>query len=147
MLAGGESRRFGGDKAAASIGGVSLLERAAGTLARVFRDVVIVSAIERPTTAWPRVPDLRAGCGPLGGIEAALVHANEPPRPSRLQPGLDDCLDDALLEAVAADPADRAFSTRALSAAIDTYAERMGFELDGGRLADLVTSRARARAA
>jgi molybdopterin-guanine dinucleotide biosynthesis protein A len=75
VLAGGESRRFGADKAAASIGGVTLLERAAGTLAGVFRDVVIVSAHERPTTPWPRVPDLRTGCGPAGGIEAALLHA------------------------------------------------------------------------
>jgi molybdopterin-guanine dinucleotide biosynthesis protein A len=77
VLAGGESQRFGADKAAASLGGATLLERAAGTLARVFRDVVIVSPHERPTARWPRIADLRSGCGPLAGIEAALVHARQ----------------------------------------------------------------------
>lgn len=74
VLAGGESRRYGRDKAAEPIAGVRLVERAATTLAEVCDDVVIVSSRSREAR-WPTVPDLRAGCGPLGGIESALAHA------------------------------------------------------------------------
>jgi molybdopterin-guanine dinucleotide biosynthesis protein A len=77
VLAGGESRRFGSDKAAERIGGTTLAARAAGTLARVFKDVVIVSSREPTTAEWPHVPDAREGCGPLAGIEAALLRARE----------------------------------------------------------------------
>ena len=75
MLAGGESRRYGRDKAAEVVGGSSLLARAAGTLAEVLPRVVVVSSRAPPTRAWPHVPDLRPGRGPLAGIEAALTHA------------------------------------------------------------------------
>ncbi|MGE0159045.1 MAG: molybdenum cofactor guanylyltransferase [Gemmatimonadales bacterium] len=78
MLAGGESRRFGSDKTSALLDGETLLGRAAGTLARVFADVVVVSSAgARSTDRWPRVPDLHPGLGPLAGIEAALVHARD----------------------------------------------------------------------
>lgn len=77
VLAGGESRRFGSDKAAQCIAGKPLAVRAAETLARVFPDVVIVSSRAPVTDAWPHVPDRRAGQGPLAGIEAALRCAAE----------------------------------------------------------------------
>lgn len=77
VLAGGESRRFGSDKAAEHIAGKPLVVRAAETLARVFADVVIVSSREPVTDAWPHVPDRRTGQGPLAGIEAALLCASE----------------------------------------------------------------------
>jgi molybdopterin-guanine dinucleotide biosynthesis protein A len=75
VLAGGESRRFGSDKALALIEGIPLVERAAATLARAFPEVVIVSSRAPTTTAWRHVADERAGQGPLAGIEAALRHA------------------------------------------------------------------------
>jgi molybdopterin-guanine dinucleotide biosynthesis protein A len=76
VLAGGRSRRFGSDKAVESVGGATLLDRAADTLTEVFGEVVIVSA--RPVETDRRVvPDARDPCGPLGGIEAALAHAVE----------------------------------------------------------------------
>lgn len=75
VLAGGESRRFGSDKATALIGGVPLVERAARTLARVFPEVVIVSSRDPAATAWRHVRDERVGKGPLAGIEAALRYA------------------------------------------------------------------------
>jgi molybdopterin-guanine dinucleotide biosynthesis protein A len=77
VLAGGESRRFGRDKAATLLAGLSLVERAATTLSRVFDDVVIVSSREPVTTAWPQVPDRHPGLGPLAGVEAALLAARE----------------------------------------------------------------------
>lgn len=75
MLAGGESRRYGRDKAAEVVGGASLLARAAGTLAEVLPHVVVVSSSIPAGPEWVYVPDLRPGKGPLAAIEAALVHA------------------------------------------------------------------------
>lgn len=75
VLAGGDSRRFGRDKAAEVIGGKPLAVRAAATLATVFEQVVIVSSREPVAPGWRHVPDLRSGLGPLAGIEAALTHA------------------------------------------------------------------------
>jgi molybdopterin-guanine dinucleotide biosynthesis protein A len=77
VLAGGESRRLGRDKAAIRIAGKTLVERAAETLGRVFDEVVIVSSREPTTAAWPHVPDRRTGLGPLAGLEAALLCARE----------------------------------------------------------------------
>jgi len=81
VLAGGESRRFGADKASAQVAGKTLVERAAETLAEVFSDVVVVSSRELSPTRWPRVPDGRVGCGPLAGIEAALMRAEATGQP------------------------------------------------------------------
>lgn len=76
VLAGGTSRRFGRDKAAQVVGGVTLVDRAARTLAEVFAEVVVVSS-RGAASDWPGIPDLRPPCGPLGGIEAALQRAEE----------------------------------------------------------------------
>jgi hypothetical protein len=71
--------------------------------------------------------------------EAALTSpGGAPPAPSRLHPGLDESLDAPLLEAVAFDPADRAFSTRALTHAIDRYTEELDVVLDPAELAAAV---------
>jgi molybdopterin-guanine dinucleotide biosynthesis protein A len=75
VLAGGESRRFGSDKAAELLAGKPLVVRAAETLARVFADVIVVSSREPVTRAWQHVPDTRESKGPLAGIEAALACA------------------------------------------------------------------------
>lgn len=77
VLAGGESRRFGSDKAAALLDGRTLVDRAAETLARVFAEVIVVSSRAPVSSIWPHVPDRRAGKGPLAGIEAALRFASD----------------------------------------------------------------------
>lgn len=69
VLAGGESRRFGGAKTEARIRGQTLVERAVRTLAPVCDEVVV----GRP----PDLPDLRPDRGPLGGLEAALTRARD----------------------------------------------------------------------
>ena len=69
VLAGGESRRFGGAKTEARIRGRTLVERAVRTLAPVCDGVVV----GRP----PDLPDLRPDRGPLGGLEAALTRARD----------------------------------------------------------------------
>jgi molybdopterin-guanine dinucleotide biosynthesis protein A len=81
VLAGGESRRFGKDKASALLAGKTLVVRAAETLGRVFDEVVIVSSRDLAATSWEQVPDERPGLGPLAGIEAALLRARAMGRP------------------------------------------------------------------
>ena len=69
VLAGGESRRFGSDKALALLDGRPLIEHAIAALA-AQSDAVIVCGREGG------VPDRPApGLGPLGGINAALHEA------------------------------------------------------------------------
>jgi molybdopterin-guanine dinucleotide biosynthesis protein A len=78
VLAGGASRRLGRDKAAVTVGGVSMIERAVGTLAAVCDEVVVVSArADTPVGGWRIVPDLRKSVGPLGGLETSLAWADE----------------------------------------------------------------------
>ncbi|MEI9849843.1 MAG: molybdenum cofactor guanylyltransferase [Sphingomonas sp.] len=68
VLAGGQSRRFGSDKALALLDGRSLIEHAIAALAAQV-DAVIVCG--REWGDW--VPDRpEPGLGPLGGINAAL---------------------------------------------------------------------------
>ena len=70
VLAGGQSRRFGSDKALAEIAGRTLLDRAVATLARQVDTVVVAGrsdVADRP----------RAGMGPLGGLNGAMHHAAE----------------------------------------------------------------------
>ena len=73
ILAGGQSSRFGSDKAAAMLAGESLLDHALAAL-RPHCDALIVVGGERAGVAaiadWPR-----PGMGPLGGIAGALGHA------------------------------------------------------------------------
>lgn len=71
VLAGGQSRRFGSDKAAALLDGRTLMEHAIAAL-RPQVDAIIVAGRTGYATApdWPR-----PGMGPLGGIAGALIHA------------------------------------------------------------------------
>lgn len=72
VLAGGQSSRFGSDKALAVLDGQTLLTRAVATLAQWCGTVVVVGRSEAPA---PTIPDWpRAQMGPLGGIAAALRH-------------------------------------------------------------------------
>ena len=73
VLAGGQSRRFGSDKALAELGGSTLLDRAVAALARQCDAVVVAGRHDgagQGLADWPR-----AGLGPLGGLAAALHHA------------------------------------------------------------------------
>lgn len=79
VLAGGASRRMGFDKRALRLDGRSLVERAADLLGAVCDEVAISL---QPGATWKTgalrvLHDRRAGCGPLAGLEAALVAAAE----------------------------------------------------------------------
>ncbi len=71
VLAGGQSIRFGSPKHQLTLSnGVTFLESVAGRLEQVCREVVVVGSAE---SDFRRIPDLRRGYGPLGGIEALLA--------------------------------------------------------------------------
>ncbi|MFN7176632.1 MAG: molybdenum cofactor guanylyltransferase [Thermaurantiacus sp.] len=74
MLAGGRSRRFGADKALHEVDGKPLIGHVAAALAPQV-ELLMVSGRE-----WGGLPVLDdmpgPGLGPLGGLAAALCHAN-----------------------------------------------------------------------
>lgn len=75
ILAGGQARRFGSDKAQALYAGERLIDRVAAALAAQCESVVVCGREEPGFTCIPDWPE--AGLGPLGGLAAALRHASE----------------------------------------------------------------------
>ena len=74
VLAGGRSRRMGRDKALVTVGGMPMISILIDRLARLTQPVVVVADRTDRYSSLP-VPvlgDLHPGCGPLGGIHAAL---------------------------------------------------------------------------
>ncbi len=76
VLAGGKSSRMGSDKALVPLSGKPLIEHAVAKLRRICIEVAILSANPQLSEYAPLVPDLHPGCGPIGGIEAALAHSS-----------------------------------------------------------------------
>jgi len=69
ILAGGQARRFGGrDKGALLVEGRSIRERQLAALATLTSDVLIVGGRDG-------IPDRVPGCGPLGGLQTALLES------------------------------------------------------------------------
>ena len=77
ILAGGRARRFGGiDKSSLVVDGQTILDRQMAMLQTVdvIREIMIVGATASHRSAR-RIVDRVSGCGPLGGIHAALTAA------------------------------------------------------------------------
>ena len=72
VLAGGKSTRMGQDKASVTLNGLTLLQHALAALREVCSDVAILGKQELYGTLGPVYEDILPGCGPLGGIHAAL---------------------------------------------------------------------------
>ena len=77
ILAGGKASRFGGrDKSALLVDGRTILERQIAELRSAAADVMVIGGqrenIRRSDAVTDRVP----GCGPLGGLHAALAAAH-----------------------------------------------------------------------
>lgn len=73
VLAGGQARRFGSDKALAILHGSSLIERVVASLAAQTETVVICG---RRYGDYPMLEDIPTpSLGPLGGLAAALAFA------------------------------------------------------------------------
>jgi molybdopterin-guanine dinucleotide biosynthesis protein A len=72
VLAGGKSTRMGQDKASVTLNGLTLLQHALAALREVCSDVAILGKQELYGALGPVYEDIFPGCGPLGGIHAAL---------------------------------------------------------------------------
>jgi molybdenum cofactor guanylyltransferase len=73
VLAGGKSTRMGRDKAVLSLNGRTLLETALAAVHPVVNEVFILGPPEPYRAYAPVIADIFPGCGPLGGIHAALA--------------------------------------------------------------------------
>lgn len=83
IMAGGEAARFGGwPKGLATIGGERILDRLARVLTTALGAPPLLVANAPEAATWRpdlrTVPDLRPGCGSLGGIYTAVVEAPAP---------------------------------------------------------------------
>ena len=76
VLAGGKSSRMGRDKALLELAGKPLVLHAVTRLQRVCAEVHILSSRPELEVFAPLVRDLHEGCGPIGGLEAALEHSH-----------------------------------------------------------------------
>lgn len=73
ILCGGESRRMGTDKAELMIGGKTILRRLTENLEPLGDLWLSVrSETDYPVSPLPKVADRFQGCGPMGGLDAAL---------------------------------------------------------------------------
>jgi molybdopterin-guanine dinucleotide biosynthesis protein A len=79
-LAGGQSRRFAGDKRLLEIGGVRLLDHQIGLLQKSGAERVALVGDHIPNASDLGISilaDARPGCGPLGGLITALEECRQ----------------------------------------------------------------------
>ncbi len=72
VLAGGKSSRMGRDKALLELAGKQLVAHAVTKMRRVCSEVHIVGGRPELAAFAPLIRDLHEGCGPMGGLEAAM---------------------------------------------------------------------------
>ena len=82
ILAGGKNQRFGRNKALATIGGISLIERIVERLKPQTSQVLVVTSREQPdlpaTCDAEILADIYPDKGPLGGIYTGLLASQSP---------------------------------------------------------------------
>lgn len=80
ILAGGNSRRMGRDKARLELGAFTLLERVLAAAVPLDIPCILIANDSEPLAHLKRpiYPDLRPGSGPLGGLLTALTAAPSP---------------------------------------------------------------------
>lgn len=74
ILAGGQSRRFGSNKALAQLNGRPLIEISAEVMAAIFPERLLITndPAAYEFLGWPMAGDIFTDAGPLAGIHAAL---------------------------------------------------------------------------
>lgn len=75
ILAGGESRRMGTNKALLKLGDRSMFEYVLSTVSRLQLDEIFAVGDQRQALSVTIVPDRRHKSGPVAGLEAALQYA------------------------------------------------------------------------
>jgi molybdopterin-guanine dinucleotide biosynthesis protein A len=80
ILAGGESRRMGSNKALLELCGEPLVRRQARLAAQVAGEVLVSAndPASGDTLGLPILPDLYPGCGPIAGIHSAMRYSKRP---------------------------------------------------------------------
>ncbi len=78
ILAGGDSRRMGQDKAALVLDGQTLLDRAIATMQQIFPKLIVSVRQPRGGVEQRQVCDEVTASGPLAGLAAALAQADTP---------------------------------------------------------------------
>ncbi|MFA6013958.1 MAG: molybdenum cofactor guanylyltransferase [Gallionellaceae bacterium] len=78
ILAGGESRRMGRDKANLVLDGQTLLQSVAAKMSPLFAEVIVSVRQPRPEIALAQVCDDAAYVGPLAGLAAGLERMHTP---------------------------------------------------------------------
>lgn len=78
ILAGGDSRRMGQDKATLVLDGKTLLEGVVATMQTVFPKVIVSVRQLRAGLDVPQVCDEQPASGPLAGLSAGLAQADTP---------------------------------------------------------------------
>ena len=79
VLAGGQSKRMGFNKAQAEMHGESMLIRMINKLQKITPTILISSgATSYPNIHWTQIPDAYPQCGPLGGIYSVLKASETP---------------------------------------------------------------------
>jgi len=78
ILAGGDSRRMGQDKAALVLDGKTLLAHVTDTMQQVFPKVIVSVRQLRAEVDAPQVCDEQQASGPLAGLIAGLAQAGTP---------------------------------------------------------------------
>ena len=81
IMAGGDSRRMGSDKASLVLGEQTLLQHVAEIMQVVFPQVVVSVRTPRADVALPQVCDTYRDAGPLAGLCAGLEHAAQNGQP------------------------------------------------------------------
>ena len=75
LLAGGQSRRFGSDKALVRIGEQTLLEHMLGRIEEAGMPTAVIGRKAGATDSWLGIPDRKPDAGPAEGLACALAHA------------------------------------------------------------------------
>lgn len=75
ILAGGESRRMGQDKAALLLGGKPLLQHATCIVRPLFENIIVSTRHIRTDCDLPQVCDDPRHAGPLAGLASGLAHS------------------------------------------------------------------------
>src|SRR5947207_199580 len=79
IAAGGESSRFGSDKARALIGGQPIIRRIAAELEPIASRMVVISDVpdKYADLGLETIADITPGRGPIAALQMALYHAGD----------------------------------------------------------------------